>query len=190
MLALPDGVGRLGLVLLAVGAVAALVVAWRTYRSLAAASAPGGARCAWVPALVAASLGLAVAVAPFSAWRIVQDFRYTSRIDPFVAERIGAYENFLDATLFDDLIRRIPPGDRYYVRVSPAIEPDRASHAFRVWALTALLPRRAVTNPGSADWIVTWGVEPRSIGAPTGQVWRIREPKYGFPAAYLAKVAP
>ena len=182
MLALPEGIGALGLLLLAVGTVAGLGAGWVAMR------AAGGDRAQ--AALLAVALALAVAVAPFSAWRIVQDFRYTSRIAEPVAERIGAYENYLDGSAFDDLARLIPPGDRYYVRVAREIEPESAAHAFRVWGLTALLPRRAATNPANADWIVTWGVDPRYVRLGVGRVWRIREPKHGFPAIYLARVGP
>ena len=183
MLALPSEPGTIGLVLLGVGAVTGLIAGIAVARVLASHARIG------VAAAVGTMIAAAVASAPFTSWRLVQDIRYTARIDGSTAERIGAYENYLDATIFDELLARIPSSDRYYVRVSDTVRPESAAYAFHVWGLTWLLPRRAVTDPEDADWLVTWGVDPYDVGVELSRVWRIRRPAYGFPATFLAEVA-
>jgi hypothetical protein len=188
VLALPNEVGGAEIALLVAGALLGLAAAWVVRRRLLALLPVAPAR-APVALVAAAALATAVGLAPFTAWRVAQDIRYTSGISRPVAERIGAYENYLDGSAFDDIAAAVPPRATYYVTADEGIEPERARSAFSVWAYTALLPRRAVARPDEAGWLVTWGVHPSELGVPVDDVRRVRESKYGFPPAWLARVA-
>ena len=189
MLALPSATERTSLLLaLVIGLPAALLTAWFLRRRLLEALPASSGRTGVVWTIVLAAF-VAVASAPSTAWRISEDVRYTSGISRSVAERIGAYENFLDATIFDDVVHRLPPDATYHVRVARSVPKPLARASFRGWALTALLPRRAVVDPAEADWILSWGVDPRTLGVATREVEMLRPPKYGFPAVYLAATA-
>ena len=139
------------------------------------------------PAVAVASLALAtgVAAAPFVAWRVVHDLRYTVQIPGFVAERIVPYENDLDGRVFDRLAAAIPEGDTYFVETTSGPGID----VFEGWARTFLLPRLAVSDPEVADWIVSMGVHPTLLGVRVSSV-RIVPTSYGedAPKTYLAKV--
>jgi hypothetical protein len=188
VLALPNEVGGVELVLLFAGALVGVAAAWAARGRLLDLLPAAPARPS-VALVVAAALAAAVGAAPLTVWRVAHDIRYTSGISRPVAERIGAYENYLDGSVFDEIAAAIPPQDTYYVTAANSIEPDRARGAFRVWALTALLPRRAVARPGQARWLVTWGIDPRKLGVAVADVRRVREPGHGLPATWLARVA-
>jgi hypothetical protein len=188
VLALPNEVGGAELALLVAGALLGLAAAWVVRRRLLALLPAAPARPP-VALVAAAALATAVGLAPFTAWRVAQDIRYTSGISRPVAERIGAYENYLDGSAFDDIAAAIPPGETYYATASDRIEPERAREAFPYWASTALLPRRAVARPDEARWLVTWGVHPGRLGVAVADVRRVRGPKHGFPPTWVARVA-
>ena len=184
MLALPTGVSGLGVVLLACGLVAAVALAAFLWTGLRASLGRGASGAT---ALVAAlALASALGPAPFFAWRIVQDLRYTTTLPGRIAERMGAYESFLDAASFDTIAAAIPPGDTYFV----ASTKEGGGLFFLPWARTALLPRIAVGDPHDADWLLTYGVDPRALGL---EVEGVREipTSYGgsAPRTYLARVA-
>jgi len=181
MLGLPTGVGAVGAALLACGLAAAAALAAASWSRLRAGLGSGA------PALVAAlALVSALGPAPFLAYRIVQDLRYTTAIPGRVAERMGAYEGFLDGAAFDLVVAAIPPGDTFYAE----FVKEQGGLNFLPWAQTALLPRIAVADPGEADWILTYGVDPRRVGVRVEDVREIPT-SYGdrSPEMYLARVA-
>jgi hypothetical protein len=189
MLALPEGLGGwAGLTALALGATLGGAFALFVFARAAAALRPAPAARP-IAAALAVSAAAAVGGAPFTAWRIGHDIEYNAGLSRQVAERIGAYENYLDATIFDELDARLPADATFYVAVSASVPEPRGSASFGPWAMTWLLPRRAVDDPSEADWILTWGVEPRSLGIRSGAVETLRPAKYGFPAVYLAPQA-
>lgn len=159
MIALPEDPGVGGAVVLALGlllAAAAAPLFWRRLRFLLDPAGPAGPPAAIVLAVAIVS---AVGTAPFLSWRVVQDLRSTSQISRFNAERIGAYEGNLNAAAFDTAAVLIPPGDTYFVAAVGLGKGD-----FAAWARTFLLPRIAVESPSDAEWILTLGVDPRSVG--------------------------
>jgi hypothetical protein len=75
------------------------------------------------------------------------------------------------------------------VTFSDRLDPNRTS-VFRVWSLSALLPRMAVTDLPSSDWIVSWGVAPANLGLAVTDVHMI-DPRRKFdPPVYVARVVP
>ena len=66
--------------------------------------------------LVATTVG----TAPFIGWRIVEDIRYTSTIDPWLAPRYGVSVFRVHPEIFDNAAKHIPPGDTYFLASSPA----------------------------------------------------------------------
>jgi hypothetical protein len=158
VIALPTSPGAVGAALLACGCVIGAIVAVLSYRRFGPvrwnARTPEGA----VAGVAAVALATAIGAAPYLSWRIVQDLRYTTRIDAFVAERIGAYEHDLEGRAFDRLAMMIPERATYYVDAYPDApgDPD-----FEQWTRYALLPRLAVSSPERADWVIILGANPR-----------------------------
>lgn len=186
MIALPNGFGVAGALLLVLGAALGagmFLISWRRLRS---ALAHGGEAASAAAALVAGTLALSAAVAPVLSWRIVQDLRYTTRIPEHIAERIGAYESGLDGSVFDQAAALMPADARYYVD-GEGSDTD----TFEAWSRTALLPRIAVSDPRSAEWIFTMGLSPARLGVELVSL-RLMPTSYGegAPPTYLAEVAP
>ena len=71
----------------------------------------------------------------------------------------------------------------------PPRSTEASERAFEEWALGYLLPRVAVTDPAKARWIVTFGVDPRTVGPPIAKTWLLKGPVNGLPPAYLGQVA-
>lgn len=181
MIALPSDPGVAGGVVLGLGVLAGILlglVAWPRLCSALGAHEPAGRP---VAALLALAVASAFGTAPYLAWRIVQDLRYTTAIPRDVAERIGAYEGNLSGGTFDLVLEAIRPNETYYV----AAGGGPGSGDFDAWAHTVLLPRIAVDDPAKADWILTLGVDPRSVGPKVGGVRVLTS--YGD-GMYLARV--
>ena len=181
MIALPEDPGFGGAVVLVLSllvGVAAAPFVWRRLCSLLGSSR-GASR--WTVAVLAVAFVSAIGTAPFLSWRIVQDLRYTISISQDVAERIGAYEGNLSGGIFDVVLETIPAHETYYV----AAGGGPGSGDFAAWAHTVLLPRIAVDDPAKADWILTLGVDPRSVGPHVDSVRMLTTFGDGM---YLAKV--
>jgi hypothetical protein len=129
----------------------------------------------------------ALVVAPVTAWAIVSDIRTAKQLSTRQAERLGPEENGLDTSLVDRVALVIPPEATYDVAFSDRLDPDRAS-VFRIWSLTALLPRRAVSDPASADWIVSWGVPPSELDVRVTDVRVIEPAVQTDPPVYVGRV--
>jgi len=181
---LPQQPGLIGLLILAVGLVAGALYAWRALPRLE--PDVGGSRSvSWI---IVALLVTTVGTAPFLAWRVVEDIRYTRQVDPWVAPRYGVSVFGVHPEIFDNAALRIPPGETYYLASSPGLE-RAVKAAFREWALGYLLPRVATADPDQAQWILTLGVDPASVGPPVARTWRLKESVNGLPPAYLGEVA-
>ena len=161
MLALPAHPGRVGMALLALGLLVGAAVAVLVWRRLRPALAGPEAATA-VTVLVAFVLGSTVAAAPFVAWRIVQDVRYTSKLTRAEAERAGGESAHVDPQAIAALGRLIPRGGTYAVVASPAV--GGLVTAFTQWAGYTLLPRTQVATPTQAQWILSWDRDPRTLG--------------------------
>ena len=184
MIALPSSPGPYGTALIVAGLVLGSVLGWVVWGRLRRRLGAGGATTAAVAGVLAAALASSVGLAPYLAWRVVQDLRYTSKIQRPIVERIAAYENNLDGAAFDEVAQIIPRHATFYVKAS---DPTRMN--FELWALSALLPRIALSDPGQAQWILTLGIDPRTLGVALATVRRIPT-SYGDAApVYLARVA-
>lgn len=180
---LPQNPGLLGLGILFFGLLLGVLYA-RRIRLAIVASVAGSRSVAYIVlALAATTLG----AAPFIGWRIVEDIRYTSAIDPWLATRYGVSVFRVHPEIFDNAALRIPPGETYYLAPSRSLDPTIRG-AFRQWALGYLLPRVAVADPNRAQWILTLGVDPESVGPPISKTWVVKEAVSGLPPAYLGKV--
>jgi hypothetical protein len=116
------------------------------------------------PTIVALALLASVAVsAPFTAHAVIKDVRGAHRYSARRAERIGPEDNGLDTTVVDRIARRIPPHATYSIVTARSV-PQSVATVFRVWALTMLMPRVAVSDSGGADWIVSLGAPPSRFG--------------------------
>ena len=175
------------MLLLALGAVLGLVaftVGWRRLR----AGFPDDRSGALALGVVLVGLCSALAVVPYSAWRLAEDIGETSSLSRTEAETTGASLNSLRPDVFEELRRAIPPGDTYYVDAASRIgSPSR--DAFLEWSATALLPRLPVRSPERADWIVTWGIDPGSYDVPLARVQQLERSSARLPETYLARVA-
>ena len=180
---LPQHPGPLGLAILAFGLIVGALYAWHVRGRVLAATGGSGS----VGAVVLVLLATTVGTAPFLGWRIVEDIRYTSQIDPWLAPRYGVSVFKVHPEIFDNAARRIPPGDTYYLTSDPKL--GRATKAaFHEWALGYLLPRIAVADPAQAGWILTLGVDPASVGPRVSRTWLMKESVNGLPPAYLGRV--
>jgi hypothetical protein len=181
---LPQQPGAVGFALLGLGLVAGVLYGLHVLRRVSGGF-EGDRAAAWIVAVVVAA---AVGGAPFIAWRIVEDIRYTSSIDDWLVPRYGVSVFEVHPEIFDNAAARIPAGDTYYVASAPGL--DRTTRAaFRQWALGYLLPRAAVADPADAEWILTLGVRPSSVGPAVEQTWLMKGPVSGLPPAYLGRVA-
>jgi len=185
VLALPAGPGLVGAVLLVAGCVLggyAFLLAVRGLRPLLAGAGPAGVASVGVAAVAAAA---AIGFTPYASWRIVQDLRYTAQIPEHVAERIGAYERDLDGAAFDRVVAIVPKSDTYVTAVGPA----PGASEFPQWSAYWLAPRVPVREVADADWVVTLGRDPHTLGVPLGKVREIPT-SYGKAATiYVARVA-
>jgi hypothetical protein len=181
---LPQAPGAFGLALLFLGLLGGGVYA-RLVRRSVWSSVGGSVSVGWIVLVLTATT---VGAVPFIAWRVVQDIRYTSHLDPWLVPRYGVSVYGVHPEIFDNAKLRIPSGDTYYLAPSTTIDRT-AQKAFKDWALGYLLPRMAVPDPADASWIMTFGVDPRKVGPPISQTWLLKGPVNGLPPAYLGKVA-
>lgn len=179
MLGLPSSPGAVGAVLLVLGVVVGLAVVWRVARG-----APGDRAAT---AIVALCLGTTVGAGPFVAWRIVEDIRFTSSLDDDYRRGAGPIDSYLQPYLLDPVAELLPRDATYHAVVAASGIRDAARSAFRPLALTALFPRRSVSSPGKAGWIVAWGIDPRTV-ADVRRVVVAREAQAGYPPVYVAEV--
>lgn len=178
MLGVPSGVGAVGAALLLLGGVGAVVV-WLAL----------GRRPPLVPSLDgAATIALAATLAagPFLVWRIVEDVRYTKRLDPYERTSAGPIAAFLPGYLADGAARIVPRDATYATVVGDAVPDATARKAFPALVLSRLFPRRS-TSVADADWIVSWGIDPRRV-ARVNRV-RLAHPAQGpLPPVRVARV--
>jgi hypothetical protein len=137
--------------------------------------------------IAAALVASTLVVAPVTAWAMISDIRASHRLSARAAERIGPEGNDLDTFLIDQVRALIPRDATYAVTFSDRLDPDRTS-VFRVWSLSALLPRRAVTDLPASDWIVSWGVAPADLNLAVADVHTIDPRRESDPPVYVARV--
>jgi hypothetical protein len=137
--------------------------------------------------LVAGCLLATVAAAPFLAWRIVEDVRYTRRLDPSTYNGAGPVQAFLQPYLLDPVPALIPRGATYAAVTGDAVPYPTAREAFPSLAHETLFPRISVAAPRRADYVVAWGIDPRRV-APVRRVVVARPAAGVYPALRVAEV--
>jgi hypothetical protein len=177
MIGVPGSPGAAGWILLLVGLLAVALGAYR-YR----------ARLPREPIALAAAVSLLVTVgaAPYFAWRIVRDLRYTTKMTPYDRSVAGPVQAYLQPYLLDRVPSLIPRGDTYATAVGDSVRFYPARKAFPSLALQTLFPRIS-TTPDRAQWIVSWGVRPSAV-APVDRIVVARPASRLYPALYVAKV--
>jgi len=182
MLGVPSSPGVVGGAILVAGLVATVVV-WLVLRRT------GRLPSAMVERIYAAGLALALGLGPYLAWRIVEDVRYTTSLGAYERREAGPIQAFLQPYLLDGFAGRIPAGDTYATAVGDSVPYEPARKAFPALALRSLFPRRSVGPPAEADWLVAWGVDPRTI-VPGANVVFTRPRSGVYPEVFLARVRP
>jgi hypothetical protein len=127
-----------------------------------------------------------VGAAPYLAWRIVSDLRVTTKMTPYDRSVAGPVQAYLQPYLLDPVTAIIPPGATYATAVGDAVPYRTARRAFPSLALQTMSPRIS-TAPANAEWIVAWGVDPRSV-AHVGRVVVARAASGVYPAVRVARV--
>jgi hypothetical protein len=177
VLGVPSRPGAAGLAALALGIAVALALAWR-FR----ARRPTESADLWaILALLAV-----IAAGPYLMWRVVSDLRVTTAMTPYDRSVAGPVQAYLQPYLLDNVVPIIPPGDTYATAVGDAVPYSAARSAFPSLALQTLYPRIS-TAPADADWIVAWGIDPRTV-AHVGHVIVARRPSGPYPAVRVARV--
>jgi hypothetical protein len=177
VLGVPSRPGGAGEAALALGIAAALFVLWRLR-----GRRPSGTAELWA----ATALLAVVASAPYLVWRVVQDLRTTTAMTAYDRTVAGPVQAYLQPYLLDSVTKIIPPGDTYATAVGDAVPYGVARQAFPSLALQTLFPRVSVA-PAQADWIVAWGVDPRSVAHVGGVI--VARPASGvYPAVRVARV--
>ena len=177
MLGVPGSPGAVGWALLVAGLLAAAASGYR-FRT----------RLPRDPVAAAAALSLLVTAgaAPYLAWRIVDDLRYTTKLTPYDRSVAGPVQAYLQPYLLDRVPSLIPVDDTYATVVGPSVRFYAARKAFPALALQTLFPRIS-TSPERADWIVSWGVQPGAF-APVSRVVIARRASKLYPTLYVGKV--
>jgi hypothetical protein len=177
VIGVPSRPGAAGLAALALGIAIAAALAW-LHRSRRPSEL--------VDLFAAVALLAVVAAGPYLVWRIVSDLRVTTRMTAYDRSAAGPVQAYLQPYLLDPVTRIIPPGDTYATAVGDEVPYTPARQAFPSLALQRLSPRVS-TAPSDADWIVAWGVDPRSV-AHVGRVIVARPASGVYPAVRVARV--
>jgi len=137
--------------------------------------------------VVLACAAVTVGAAPFLAWRVVEDIRYTTGLDATMRDGAGPVQAFLAPYLLDPVPAIVPEGDTYAIAVGDGVPHATARKAFPALAQNVLFPRVSVADPRRAEWVVAWGIDPRSV-APVGRVVVARRAFATNPPVLVARV--
>src|SRR5436190_3785953 len=142
MLGVPGSPGAVGWALLLAGLLAAAASGYRFRARLPREP---------IAAAAAVSLLVTAGAAPFLAWRIVDDLRYTTKLTPYDRSVAGPVQAYLQPYLLDRVPLLIPAGDTYATAVGDSVRYYAARKAFPALALQTLFPRIS-TTPDRAQW--------------------------------------
>ena len=134
-------------------------------------------------ALAASSL----AVAPITTWAIITDIRASHRLTEHQAARMGPEQHRLDTGTIDRAAALIPRDQTYALVLDDSIDANRAN-VFRLWSLSALLPRVARADAGAAQWVVAWGVRPDELDVSLAGIRRLEMAGGSAPPVYVGRV--
>ena len=181
MLGIPSQPGAVGYGLIAL----ALVIFGLELRVLRRRRRRQGGR---VEHLTAITTAVVIAIAPYLAWRVVEDLRVTTAMSSYDRSVSGPVQAYLQPYLLDPVRGIIPANATYATVVGAGIPYDDARRAFPSLTLETLFPR--VSKPArTAQWIVAWGVAPASV-ARVGRVIVARRASGVYPALLVARVRP
>jgi hypothetical protein len=124
--------------------------------------------------------------APYLVWRVVEDIRYTTRLDPYERQAAGPIQAFLPGYLVDGARTIVPPEDTYATVVGPTVPNAIARKAFPSLVLVSLFPRRSASR-SDAQWIVAWGV-PRQKLIRLGRVYVVHAALGPLPPVLAVRV--
>ena len=172
--------GLESLLLAAAGGVLGIIVAARL-----AARWPSHSRAAVAIGFALAASSLAVA--PITTWAIITDIRASHRLTEREAARMGPEEYRLDTGTIDRVAALIPRDQTYALVLEDSVDPNRAN-VFRLWSLSALLPRVARTDAMTAQWVVAWGVRPDDLDVPLAEVRQLEMAGASAPPVYVGRV--
>ena len=136
---------------------------------------------------VAAVTGaIVIALAPYLAWRVVQDLRVTTAMTSYERNVAGPVQAYLQPYLLDPVRGIIPPSATYATVVGLGVPYATARKAFPSLALQTLFPR--VSKPTQdAQWLVAWGVTRASLSR-FGRVVVARPASGVYPALFVARL--
>ncbi len=178
MLGAPSGLGVAGAAWLLAGFLVAAIITWRRRGSL---STDLTGRAA------AACLVVTLAVAPYFARRIVEDLRVTTAMTDYELSVAGPVQAYLQPYLLDPVTRVIPPGATYAVAQGPGVPHPEARAALAPLAMIKLFPRKEVSDPRQADWVIAWGIDIHDV-APVATAIVARPEQAGYPAVVVGRV--
>lgn len=135
--------------------------------------------------VVVAMVALVISV-PYLGWRVVEDVRYTTRLDPYERRAAGPIQAFLPGYLVDGGRAIVPRGDTYATVVSPNAPNAVARKAFPSLVMVALFPRHSASQP-AAQWIVAWGV-PRPSLVELGRIYLVHAALGPLPPVLAVRV--
>jgi hypothetical protein len=136
-------------------------------------------------AVAVAVLALVVS-APYIAWRVVEDVRYTTKLDAYQRQSAGPIQAFLPGYLVQRAAAIVPPSGTYSTLVGPSAANAIARKAFPSLVMVSLFPRRSAP-PSEAGWIIVWGV-PRDRAARLGRVYVVQPALGPLPPVYAVRV--
>jgi hypothetical protein len=168
------------LVVLAVGGLVLLALVW------AALGRPRPRRN--VDLAFALACAVATAAVPYLVWRVVDDVRYTTALDPYERSAAGPIQAFLPGYLLDGADRLLPPDATYATSVGAGISSATARKAFPALATSSLFPRRSAP-PDEAQWLVAWGVDRAKLRR-LGAVSVVRAAEGSLPAVLVVRIGP
>ena len=132
-----------------------------------------------------AVLALVISV-PYLVWRIVEDVRYTARLDPYERRAAGPIQAFLPGYLVDGARAIVPPGDTYSTAVSASVPSAVARKAFPSLVMMSLFPRRSASRL-DAQWLLAWGVSRQEL-APLGRIYVVHAALGPLPPVLAVRV--
>lgn len=121
-------------------------------------------------AAVAALALLALLHLPSALRKIDGERAELAALAPAERRLVGAYSTDVDRTFLARAKELIPPGARYYVTTGDGVEVSSPTTLAAVAPYLGywLSPRIQVTDPHGADWIVSYGGDPGSLGVTLG----------------------
>jgi hypothetical protein len=155
---------------------AAVMLAWRETRIVAAALLAGAIAFVGLVVYPRTIDDTAAAANRYERFRATQGTRPGGPVDCLIK-----LEKCVHERVWAELRRLIPEHDRYYVQAK--------NNLIAYWTFTSLLPRVAVASVHDADWVVSME-DPSTLGVRYSRMWTIRRVySPGGQELILAKVA-